>query len=277
MNRYPDFIGDWQGGGVDGGPYLDNVVNDYPVISGFSPIDGVPSNHCSGNFSNWNAAASGAYNSKWKGVIDFYMVPHARQLYAVRVDAEWDGNWSCGSPFVNGSESDPTIPASTWVAAMRQVIGVLRQELPKVKIEVDGPTDAAQVAYYPGDDMVDLIGHDFYFLPTYDGRDSHADWARHLPLLYYLSDFAKSHGKPLYFGEWCDGYTDGYIITQFAQWMASNNVAGQMYWDSNSAVPDSCQLEDHPARQQAYKNAFANTQYNGSFFTLKLLPSKNPF
>jgi hypothetical protein len=278
VNRYPDFTGNWQGGGVAGGPYLDNIHNNYPVVPGFTPLDGDIKQSCIGKYADWNAAASGAYNSKWKGVIDTYMVPHASQIYLVRINSEWSGNWSCSGPWPNGAEKNPVVSPATWVAMMRQVIGVLKKELPNTKIEVDGPTDDIQLPYYPGDDIVDLIGHDFYWLPKYDGSDSHATWTAHLPDLNYLSSMAKAHNKPMYIGEWCDGYTDGYVLSQFAQWMAANNVAGQMYWDTNDVVPNSCRLTDYPARQQAYSDAFKGTQYNGTFFKHKALPAdKAPY
>jgi Glycosyl hydrolase family 26 len=243
--------------------------------------------------------AAGSYDSAINDQIQNYLVPIARQLYFIRISHEWPGNWYCDSPWYGGSEQSPNVSPADWVAAWRHVHNLLKAKLPNVKVEWDGPSDATQAAYYPGDKYVDLIGTDDY--PgdgaTDDGT-ALADWAASMSRqwswlnLSYLLTFQQQHNKPFVMPEWADhsSYssklsTGNPIVTQFANLFASLSLGpgnavlvAQSYWD-NDAACSGCGLGDYPGKQRAYgqpwPDGFANTHYSGTYWKTPLMPSAN--
>jgi hypothetical protein len=226
---------------------------------------------------NFASAASGACDSAYRASIDSLVIPYASHVYAIRINSEWTQAGAFSGPFDGGC--NVVVGASTWAAGVQHLVNVFRSypALANVKLELEAPMSARDQAYWPGDNYVDLTGFDRYFLSQFDGTSAQS-WnsAQNQISPCYTNintgaAWGRTHGKPLMISEWCDTYTDGFIISQFSAWMAANNVVAQTYWDSNDAIssPAGCKLLDQPARQSAYAAAFANSSYTGNFWALQ--------
>ena len=272
FGRYPDFTIDYSymGPGAEGSDPAGDLG--YPVVLAVA--------HLSPNYPDPNAAANGAYNSAYQQTVDTFIAPVASTVYAIRIDWEWTGKWNIYSPF-QGGEDNPTMTPQVFIAGVRNLIAAIKAN-PKtanIKIEFDYYGTDMEKNYYPGDDVVDLIGFDNYFDPSWDGATSADAWNRVMngdfgigyANINNIAAFAKLHNKPMIVPEWGDGYSDGYCITQFAAWMTANNVVGHAYWDADQFGFD----PTVPARQQAFVAAFGSTTYAGSYWTLIPVPTNN--
>jgi hypothetical protein len=232
-----------------------------------------------------NAAASGAYNSTYASTFANLYGPCAASIYALRLDWEWAGDWFDFSPYssVNGGTySSPGITPEVWIAGFRNMVAAMRSvpATAHIKVAWDFPIlqyhDAANaMAYYPGDDVVDIISTDYYFNTIYDGPTSSDAWNKAMGTngLNAMAAFAAAHNKPMAIWEWGDMYTDGYCITQFSEWIKSHNVVAHSYWDSNDAFDNGgTKLQDFAARENAYIAEWDNWQYTGTYWAVGLIP-----
>lgn len=295
----PDFAEGWAGGGAaqtatgsNGGGWSppSGPSASYPIVVTTGHFD-------EGVLSAADAAADNATaHAVWAQFVS-KISPFLDRIYALRVDHEWQGTWYDYTPF-GGSAFDPgaasyfanpKIPAAVYVAGFRNFINYIRANgFAGVKIEWDYYGTAQEATdWYPGDDVVDVVGADIYFLNDVQ-KTSAATWAAlnstagqrggGFGSLPNIAAFATAHNKPLAFPEWADGYGDGFCITQFAAWMKAHNVVFQMYWDNtNGAQPLSGVIQESAANQAAYTKAFAGLQYAGTFWTKALpVPSSLP-
>jgi hypothetical protein len=233
-----------------------------------------------------DSAASGAYNQyyqQWCNIVR----PYASTIYAVRINAEWHGDWT----MYRFENSDGSICTSsdTWIAGFRNFVTVIRNDpaTAHIKIEWDypfqvypstngGPGSIAE-AYYPGDDYVDVIGVDCYSNAQW-GPATSEDWWNQVRYgdggnLSDMYRFATAHGKPEMVPEWGDNYGDGYVIKVWTDWMKTHNFVAMGQWDTdgdcfNPSANKGCNLANWPANQAAFKTAWYNTHYTGSFWTL---------
>ena len=246
-----------------------------------------------GSNADWASAASGGYDSAWAQTITDQYIPCHNAVYAIRINNEWDFCVNGPVDFTRGQDcSAAPLPVSTYQPVVRRFIQVIRNTfanagITDIKIEFDAPITAAQQPYWPGDDVVDLTGFDPYWQTQYLGSDSHAAWLNNLNgNLEPTNAWSVAHNKPMIFPEWCETYNDGYIITQFAAWMASHNVVAHSYWNSNDAIGTSqgfgCIITTDqngnpmPTKRAAFIAAFGNTSYGGSYWTYKPIPPGNP-
>ena len=99
-------------------------------------------------------------------------------------------------------------------------------------------TSLSFASFYPGDDVVDIVGLDIFDMKWQDTTSSPEQrWSFLLNQFNGLiahRDFAAQHGKPLSFPEWglyAKGDVQGgggdnpYYIDRMADWFANNNVA----------------------------------------------------
>jgi hypothetical protein len=236
---------------------------------------------------SFSAAANGSCDGDYRAKLEAVVVPYASHIYAVRINSEWTQSGAFSGPF-DGS-CNAVIDAATWAEGIRRLVNVIRSysQLNNVKIELEAPMSARDQAYWPGDSYIDLTGFDRYFLSQFDGTSQNSwDSANNQVSPCYTNintgaEWGRAHGKPLMISEWCDTYTDGYVLGQFAAWMKDphNNVVAQSYWDSNDAIssPFGCKLLDQPARQAAYAAAFGNSSYTGGYWQHLSIPAANAY
>jgi hypothetical protein len=101
-------------------------------------------------------------------------------------------------------------------------------------------------SFYPGDDVVDIIGMDQYDVKWMDTMVTHEQrWQYNVSRYMGLQDhqnFALSHGKPVSFPEWGlykpgDSFAGGgdnpYFIDSMINWIEANNTVYQSYFNLN--------------------------------------------
>lgn len=275
MGFYPDYTINNSYVGPDGGGYSLGTNAGYPQVVADSHID------TSGALNDANASANGSYNSAYANTVANTIAPYASSIYAIRIDFEWAGNWFSWSPYNwnGGSYTDPSISPTTWIAGWRNFAAAIRanRATAHIKLSWDYPLKAKgtnALAYYPGDDVVDIISTDIYFDKTWG-----EDWNFYDTSPFALNDyaaFATQHGKPMAFWEWGDNYGDWTNINNFGNWMNAHNVVAMSYWDSSDSGFTNGRLQDNPTEKAAFANVFGNTHYAGSYWSILPLPGNKP-
>ncbi len=248
--------------------YQDNCpgcgVSTLPQLHGYPVI--VDIYHVLPSYPSFKAAASGAYDAFYEKTA-LALLPYAKQIYAVRIDSELNGSWSEASPF----KSWRAVPSKVWIAGFRRLAKAIHATLPDVKI-IWNPNVGQHnpFPYYPGDDVVDLLGPDIYCDPQYSSS-SHACWESFSNgaggvNLNAFAAFAKQHNKPIVIPEWGDQFGDGYMISQMRIWMDQNNVVAASYWDSGDALKHTAALPAMTTDQKAFITAFGHRPYVGTYW-----------
>ncbi|HXH58135.1 hypothetical protein [Iamia sp.] len=161
-----------------------------------------------------------------------------------------------------------------YVRMYRHVVSVLRA-IPGARFTFDwnpctgltgGRALTSYESFYPGNDVVDIIGQNVYDVKWRDPGVTPAERWSHIvnrPLgLKAHRDFARAHRKPISFPEWGlyapgDQYAGGgdnpYFVDRMADWMAANDVVYQAYfnWDWGGGV-----LSDFPNAAKRYQARF---------------------
>jgi hypothetical protein len=247
------------GCGVSGLTYL----HGYPVV--------IDLQHVQPGYPDLHAAAIGDYDTDYRRTVAA-LVPYAKEIYAVRIDSEFNGSWAVSTPFKGWRR----VSRSTWIAGFRRLALMVREALPNAKIiwnPAIGQHDP--FPYYPGDDVVDVIGPDVYCNPAHYGSPA-ACWRDDLngangANLTAFARFAQKHRKALGFPEWADLFGDGVFIKLMQAWMDQHNVVLQAYWDSGDDLGSTASLPALPANQKAYVSAFGHRPYAGTFWN-SILP-----
>jgi hypothetical protein len=192
----------------------------------------------------FDSCAAGVYDSHFRALGDT-LNRFRRQNSYIRLGWEGNGDWY---PWSAGTD-----PAG-WKGCFRRDVQVLRAVAPEVRIDWtmnhDGPTNA--VAMYPGDDVVDVIGVDYY--NPVPAMHTQAEWDRaydrtrdgNCPVgIGAWLAFAHAHGKKLSVPEWGvnnrDGTGDDAVYIQNMYDFFSINraaIAYEAYF--NSHCPDFC-------------------------------------
>jgi hypothetical protein len=175
---------------------------------------------------------------------------------------EANGNWEYD--YIGSSAAQIADWIQTWrntVIAMRSVPGANFRFVWTVNNRVPATPFAS---YYPGDDVVNIIGDDAYDSGVTDDANDWSEVSGSVDGVNSLLAFAQSHGKPVAFPEWGvgvrnssnlaggddPGYLDG-----FANVIANNNVAFQSYFFNHEWETE---LQQGPASLAAYQAAFGD-------------------
>lgn len=193
---------------------------------------GGPTNEQAGTGGVWARAAAGNWDDVWRQQCQQI---HANWGSARRVHLsmahELSGTWYEWS--VRGD-------VANFKAAWRRYAAIVKTELKDkgrdVKIVLNlALGQEGAVAFYPGDDVVDIIGGDTYdqWQPTSTGHVlNESDWSTYTNRVLgdgspagvdALSTFAAQHGKPISIPEWglSDGGRDAYMDNPF--WIGKMN------------------------------------------------------
>lgn len=204
------------------------------------------------------AAASGAYNAHYvQAAKDILNASNGQDQIVVRIGTEFNGSWFPWA--AAGHEQD-------FVEAYHQFVDAFRSVSDKFALEWNVAVGAQGMdpsAAYPGDDYVDIVGGDFYYT-KWLSPDPDQAWSQMLSQKYglqWLSDFAAAHGKPMGFSEWGVQTDDAQkYIVNVGKWFASNNVAYQSYWNSNSGgFAGKLSTDQYPNTGDAFKSTFGST------------------
>lgn len=226
------------------------------------------------------ASASGQLTAGAAGNFDSYFRTLAQNMVnrglggsIIRLGWEANGNW-----FPWAAAPDP----ASWKAFYRRVVATMRS-VPGTAFAFDwnaassaAGTNLTLDAFYPGNDVVDIVGLDAYDLKWGDSTST-PDQRWNFTLYQFNGlithrDFANAQGKPLSFPEWglyAAGDVNGgggdnpYYIDRMADWFAANNVAYQSYFNWNWGGGD---LNSFPNGKARYQARFAS---GGTTTTIK--------
>lgn len=192
------------------------------------------------------------------------LVQHGYADSVIRIGWEFNFNW-----YPWAASRDP----QSWVAYWRRIVSVLRS-VPGQNFKFDWCPAAGGSfkveSVYPGDDVVDIVGMDFYNVPVdRQALTPEQRWESRMNMKYGLQwhrDFAAQHGKRLSYPEWgtgkrkdgTGGGDDPYFIERMAQWIAGNDVAYHDYWDYTAKDFNAKLSDNHqPNAAAAFRRNFS--------------------
>lgn len=208
----------------------------------------------------WDMAttATGAHDSDYAEAAD-KIAEWQDRILSVRIG--WEFNVTGGYPWTVGGPGASNQTAARYQACFHRFATMIRDRAPGVLIDWCPLADhVLPDPWYPGDDVVDIIGNDVYTKEEFHSGsfDDVLDWDAGL---IWQEKFAQAHGKLMGFAEWATDYDGGIaedFIKKMAAWMQRprvNRVVYHGYWNSNQVV--STKLDDKPLNLAAYKAAFA--------------------
>jgi len=208
--------------------------------------------------------AAGKFDARFRRIARA-LVNHGHRNAVVRIGWEFNGDW-----FPWAAQKDP----QAWVAYWRRIATVMREE-PGAAFRFEwcpmhSRQKTAPDSVYPGDDVVDIIGMDFYNDAWTRTLSPEQRWQYFLTTPYGLHwhrDFASAHNKPMSYPEWGTGLRpklggggdDAYFVQKMAEWIRANNVVYHGYWDY--VAPDfNARLSDghQPAAGAAFLREFGS-------------------
>lgn len=205
----------------------------------------------------WNMvdAYSGGHDAEFDAAVA-NLLPYRDRIMSIRIG--WEFNVNNGYPWSQGGSGTNQTPAN-YALAFARFARKFRSAMPGIPIDwcplMDHP---AADPWYPGDDVVDIIGSDVYVKQAFHANSFDVALDATSGLRWQES-FASAHGKLMSIPEWGIDYTDGSVfIRKMAEWMRRPRVSRvlyQSYWNSNSVVNTA--LDNLPLNLAAYKAAFA--------------------
>jgi hypothetical protein len=211
---------------------------------------------------DWRSIGAAGGYEQYATTLAQNLVSHGVGDSVIVLGAEANGSWE--SDYVGSTPQQMAQWVQFWrntVLAMRAVSGAAFQFVWAVNNRFPA-TPFAQ--YYPGDDVVDMIGDDAYdSAVTADASDWNEVYNSAGGLASLIA-FANQHGKPIALPEWGVGVRDsatnagnddpGYM-QGMGQVVAANNVAFQSYFFAHEWQT---QLQQGPQSLAMYRYAFAD-------------------
>ncbi|MBW3625515.1 MAG: glycosidase, partial [Armatimonadetes bacterium] len=201
------------------------------------------------------SAAKGDYNDHYRKAAGHLarFRPEDRKLY-LRTGWEFNGDWMPWS-----AHGKP----KAFAGAFRQFVQTFRSVSPRFAVEWNvniGDTGMNPETAYPGDDVVDLIGMDFYWQIKWDPKDPEEAWKHALNRPYGLKwhqAFAKQHRKPTAYSEWgIQSNNAAPYLGKVKEWFDTHPVLYQTYWNSNADYPGKLSEGQYPRAGSAYRKLF---------------------
>lgn len=217
---------------------------------------------------------SGLAGTDWRaqgaaGAYDGYARQFAQTLVndgvgdaIIRLSWEMNGTWNVDSI------GSTTTQQAQWVAFWRRTVLAMRS-VPGAHFRFvwcinNIYQNIPFSSYYPGDDVVDIIGDDVYDAGVPVGADRWSTIYGHAGGLRDLVAFARLHGKPISIPEWgvapwdpssLAGGDDPTYVSNLANVIATNSTAFQAYF---YAYEFASQLQQGPLSLAAYKASFGD-------------------
>jgi len=214
---------------------------------------------------NWRSlGASGAFNT-YAREFAYYLVSGGVGDAIIRLS--WEMNYTGNIDNIGTTRRD----AREWVQFWRNTVKAMRS-VPGAHFKFvwcinNRYRNIPFSSYYPGDDVVDIIGDDVYDSGVPRGVQRWKTVDLSAGGFQDLIDFARSHHKPIAIPEWgvgvpnrsnLAGGDDPNYVRGIAQTVADNNVAFQTYFFAHEWAR---QLEHGPRSLGAYRAAFGNAGY----------------
>jgi hypothetical protein len=212
--------------------------------------------------SDWRTAgAAGAFDSDDQTFAQ-NLVNSGLSNAIIVLGAEANGNWEYD--WIGSTPAQISDWVQTWrntVLAMRSVPGANFQFVWTVNNRVPATPFAS---YYPGDDVVDIIGDDAYDSGVTGDAGDWNEVSGGPAGVDALVAFAQAHGKPVAFPEWGVGVRDSSTlaggddpayVNGLASVIADNDVAFQSYFFNHEWQTE---LQQGPSSLSAYQAAFGD-------------------
>jgi hypothetical protein len=186
--------------------------------------------------------ATGAFNLSYIALAQTLVAQGLSNAY-LRLGWEFDGSWMAWAATTPSAEASYAAYFQQIVTAMRSVPGEQFRFVWNPDAGAFTQSGYSVAAAYPGNAYVDVIGLDAYDQSWATPQTPANAWSSTtLPSLTAAQQFASANGKQLAFSEWgvairSDGHglgDDPYYINQMVNWMKSNNVTYESYFDANS-------------------------------------------
>lgn len=211
------------------------------------------------------SGARGDYDRLWTAAARriLSVIPAAQPTIVVRPGWEMNGDFQPWSVSRDGRSLAPDL-CRLYVESWRRLVALFRAASTRFRFAWVGNFNSAPCFHvsdpgcYPGDDVVDFIGLDWYYgLDGFSASTPRAAWTHLLDgpcALAAALTFAKARGKPLTIPEWgVDHPGMAELVRDFYLWQARNAewIDGSAYWDSNAAyaskVSDGAALQENGA------------------------------
>ncbi len=182
-------------------------------------------------------------------------IARAQPNAIIRIGWEANGDWFPWSG-ANGKQLE-------YIDAFRHVAAIFKAASPGFLIDwcvnvgaVNVPADQI----YPGDDVVDIIGMDIYDLDPLSKTNPQASWQNYVQSPYGLqwhAQFAAKHNKPMSYPEWGVGQEgdNPTFMSGMINWMQSNNVLYNNYWNTNASYPGMISTGQYPKSAAVFLKA----------------------
>lgn len=216
-------------------------------------------------------AKTGAYDDHWRCLAESIVANNPGGYgIVIRPSHEMNGEWFAWG--VGGSKQEQ-IP--DFIASWRRFHGVFRGVSGGERFRFsfstsEGASDPRPM--WPGDEYVDIVGHDLYWKPKamggegWETNDPLEAWEKRVSPHGYnewavggMLAFAKAKGKPFQIDEWgVWGPDGGRFVEAMAAFLRDNGVRSHTYWNSDADYPGELHQRERewPATTAAFKAAF---------------------
>jgi hypothetical protein len=179
----------------------------------------------------------------------------------IRLGYEMNSDWA-----TYGRQYDPD--GAGFRTMWRRVVTKMRAVHPFVfdwsVVPTEDPAEAGFAeAFYPGDDVVDVIGLDVF--DHWVAGTPEARWQALAAKVGWAADFAAAHHKPLALDEWAvwstanalGGGDDPTYITNLLGWASDHHLVWISYFNSKEGQVDTT-LEENPESLAAFRTYLAS-------------------
>lgn len=198
--------------------------------------------------------AAGRYDAAFQTVAA--TIAKAYPEAVIRIGWEFNGGW-----YAWAAKGRP----QEYIDAFRHVALIFKAASPQFTIDwcpTHGFSGNMQAdTAYPGDDVVDVIGMDFYNDYRWGNfkEDPAARWnwlKGYDRGLEWQARFAAAHHKPMSIPEWGVNRDDAAFIEHMHDWITHHDFAYVAYWDSNSAFAGNLSKGQYPNAAETYRRLF---------------------
>jgi hypothetical protein len=195
-------------------------------------------------------AGDGTHDADYQEAVD-NLVPYRDRIFSLRIG--WEFNATGGFPWAIGG-AGTNQSAANYVLAFNRFARMVREAMPEVLIDWCPLWDQADPdPWYPGDDVVDIIGNDVYLKQAF-WTDQFYDALFNTDAgLTWQESFAQTHGKLMAIAEFGSDFNTGTWVTSMLKWMQRPRAARVLYhgyWNSAQSFDSS--FETYPVNAAAY-------------------------
>lgn len=229
------------------------------------------------NGASYSEARAGGYDDHWQCLAESIISNNPGDYeIVIRPSHEMNGDWFAWG--VGGARQDRI---SDFIASWRRFHGVFRGVKGGERFRfsfstTEGASDPRPM--WPGDEYVDIVGHDVYWKPKamggegWETNDPKEAWEKRVNNGYNewgvggMHAFAKAKGKPFQIDEWGVWGPDAApFVEGMAAFLNANGVRLHTYWNSDAAYPGELhhRNKDWPGTTEVFRSNFGKASASG--------------